>query len=330
MLEQSNFYPLLFEPIFQYRLWGGRRLAGLLSKPMPDGPIGEAWILSDRDDHASRVTNGPLKGQTIRQLMEVFPEAMMGPLASRFSRFPLLLKFLDAREMLSVQVHPSDEHQDLIPAGESAKTEAWVVLETGPKCHIYAGLKTGTTKENLSAAAGSGHVEAHLVGFHPERGDAVFVKAGTVHSLGDDIVVFEIQQNSDVTFRLYDWEHVDPKTGQPRPLQVAQALACIDYQQGEIGPVLPVIESERPVSCERLFQCRPFTLWRKGGDVSFEAGAALMPRVLVCTDGHGLLENRGVNYTVRKGDVVLLPASIGVCRFIPFGSVSLLEIALPE
>jgi len=310
-----NLYPLQFEPIYQYRLWGGRCLE-FLTTPMPDGPIGEAWILSDRDDHTSLVSNGPLEGKTIRQLMEQFPEEMMGTLASRFKRFPLLLKFLDAREMLSVQVHPS--------AGEDAKTEAWVVLEAGEKSCIYAGLRTGTTQENLRAALTAGNVEAHLSGFHPKSGDAVFIPAGTVHSLGGGIVVFEVQQNSDVTFRLYDWKHVDGKSGKPRPLQVEQALAAIDYRQGEIGPVSPAFEGQR----ERLFQCQPFSVWRRQGAAAFQVGAAMTARVLVCIGGAGVLDHDGVSYPIQKGDVVLLPAAAGVCGFQPLGMVKLLEISL--
>jgi mannose-6-phosphate isomerase len=124
-------YPLRFEPIYQYRLWGGRRLAELLTTTLPTGPIGEAWILSDRDDHASQVSEGPLKGQTIGQLLEQFPEQMLGKLAGSFRRFPLLLKFLDAQEMLWVQVHPTKANTNLLPAGETPKTEAWLVLEAG-------------------------------------------------------------------------------------------------------------------------------------------------------------------------------------------------------
>ena len=116
-MSQTVLYPLRFEPIFQYRLWGGRRLAALLSEPLPNnGPIGEAWILSDREDHASRIANGPLKGQNLGQLMEQFQDQLMGKLAQRFRRFPLLLKFLDAHEMLSVQVHPGYTHGGLRPA----------------------------------------------------------------------------------------------------------------------------------------------------------------------------------------------------------------------
>jgi mannose-6-phosphate isomerase len=207
-MSEILLYPLRFEPIYQYRLWGGRRLADLLSAPLPgDGPIGEAWVLSDRDDHSSRVTNGPLKGQTISQLLEQTPEQLLGKLAQRFRRFPLLLKFLDAREMLSVQVHPSDAHTDLLPAGETGKTEGWVMLEAETESRVYAGLKPGTTAKDLRRALANGTMVDDLVCFTPKRGDSVFLPAGTVHSLGDDIVVFEVQQNSDVTFRLFDWGH---------------------------------------------------------------------------------------------------------------------------
>src|SRR5271165_3013329 len=178
-------YPLRFEPIYQYRLWGGRRLADLLAAPLPDkGPFGEAWILSNREDHQSRVANGPLKGNTIGQLLEQAPEQLLGKkMANRFSRFPLLLKFLDAYKMLSVQVHPSDTHKELLPAGETGKTEAWVVLEAGKESRIYAGLKHGTNADDLRHALASGTVAEDLVCFTPKPDDAVFLPAGTVHSL---------------------------------------------------------------------------------------------------------------------------------------------------
>ena len=234
---RAPMYPLRFEPLYQYRLWGGRRLADLLSAPLRgDGPIGEAWLLSDRDDHPSRVAAGPLKGSTLRQLFEHSLEPLMGKLAGRFQRFPVLLKFLDVHEKLSVQVHPKDGQRDYIPAGESGKTEAWVVLEEGSASRIYAGLKPGTTRNDLERALAMGEVADLLAGFTPNVGDAVLLPAGTVHSLGD-LVVFEVQENSDVTFRLYDWDHIDPKTGTARPLQVEQAVACVDFKQVAIRPV---------------------------------------------------------------------------------------------
>jgi len=323
-------YPLRFEPIYQYRLWGGRHFANLLAAPLPGGgPIGEAWVLSDREDRPSHVADGPLKGRTIGELMEQCPVQLMGKLAGRFPRFPLLLKFLDASEMLSVQVHPSDAHADLIPAGETAKTEAWVVLEAGANSRIYAGLKPGTTLDILRCALSHGTAAEHIACFTPKPGDGVFIPAGTVHTLGGGVVVFEIQQNSDVTFRLYDWEHVDAKTGQPRALQVDRALACIDFGGSEGGLVAPVVEATTPVERETLFDCAPFRLWRLRGQLPFTVGAAGVPRVLVCIEGKGQVEHGGATYGVGKGDVFLLPAVLGPCAFRPRGAVNVLEIEIP-
>ena len=330
-MDQIPIYPLKFKPIYQYRLWGGRHLADVLNAQLPiEGPVGEVWLLSDRDDYFSSVENGPLKGTTIGQLLKQFPEQLLGKLAGRFSRFPLLLKFLDAHEMLSVQVHPSDKQTKYIPVGEHGKTEAWVVLEAGNESRIYAGLKPGTTAENLKQAINDGVVAEHLEYFTPKPGDGVFIKAGTVHSLGSDVVVFEIQQNSDVTFRLFDWDHVDARTGKPRALQVEQALACIDFAQGVVGPVVPVQEEVKPVLRERLFNCEQFQLWRLCGESPFIVGAERTPRVLVCIRGEGQIEHSGVTYVVGKGDVWLLPSIIGACTFRPLNEVNLLEIALPE
>jgi len=330
-MSQMLLYPLRFEPIYQYRLWGGRRLAGVLTAPLPgEGPIGEAWVLSDRDDHASRVADGPLKGRTIAQLLEQFPKYVMGKLAGRFRRFPLLLKFLDAREMLSVQVHPADTHTDLLPAGETGKTEAWVVLEAGPESRIYAGLRPGTTEATLRQAIADGGVANHLACFTPKPGDGVFIPAGTVHALGGDIVVFEVQENSDVTFRLYDWNHVDAKTGKPRALQVDRALACIDFGECAGGLVAPVVEATEPVERERLFRCEHFRLSRLRGQSPFTVGASGVPRVLVCIQGAGQVEHGGATYAIGKGDVFLLPAVVGACTFRPSSAVSVLELAIPE
>jgi mannose-6-phosphate isomerase len=324
-------YPLRFEPIYQYRLWGGRRLADLLAAPLPgDGPIGEAWILSDREDHPSHVADGPLKGRTVGELMQQCPVPLMGKLAGRFPRFPLLLKFLDAREMLSVQVHPSNAHKDLLPAGETGKTEAWVVLQASANSRIYAGLKPGTTADILRRALSNRTVAEHLACFTPKAGDAVFIPAGTVHTLGGGVMVFEVQQNSDVTFRLYDWNHVDAKTGQRRPLQVDQALACIDFGDCAGGRVTPMVQATTPVERETLFDCTPFRLWRLRGQLPFTVGAAGVPRVLVCIEGAGQVEHSGATYVAGKGDVFLLPAVLGPCTFQPLGAVNVLEIEIPE
>jgi mannose-6-phosphate isomerase len=227
-----------------------------------------------------------------------------------------------------VQVHPSDVYPDLIPAGETGKTEAWVVIEAETESHIYAGLKPGTTADVLRRSLANGTIADQLVGIIPKPGDAVFIPAGTVHTLGGDVVVFEVQQNSDVTFRLYDWRHVDTKTGKPRPLQIDQAFACIDFEASAFGLVAPRVETNMPVERERLFDCEPFRVWRLLGQVPFPVGAMAEPRVLVCIEGSGQVEHGNILYAVGKGDIWLLPAEAGVCVFQPGQEVTLLEIAI--
>jgi mannose-6-phosphate isomerase len=329
MTDQS-LYPLRFEPVFQYRLWGGRRLGDWLGRALPgEEPIGEAWVLSDRDDHASAVADGPLKGATITELMRGSRDKILGDQAAQHERFPLLLKFLDVRQMLSVQVHPSDNRIGLIPKGDTGKSEAWVVLEADPEARVYAGLKPGTTEADLRGLTTTS-ADEHLACFNPKPGQGVMIEAGTVHSLGDGVMVFEVQENSDVTFRLYDWDHIDAKTGRKRDLQVDQALACIDLNQGPITPVSPAVEATAPAPREQLFDDPHFQLWRQRGEAAFEVGAADRARVLVCVDGRGQVEFDGEGFALERGGVMLLPASLGVCAFRPDGAATLLEIAVPD
>lgn len=324
------FYPLKFEPIYQYRLWGGRKLEHFLSEPLPKGePIGEAWILSDRKDHASKVADGDLKGYSITKLMDEYPVELMGKLANRFSKFPLLLKFLDCNEVLSVQVHPSDNQTSYIPKGETGKTEAWIVLETTKESRIYAGLRGGTNEQNLREAIKGQRVAKKLHSFVPKIGDAIFIQSGTVHTLGGT-VVFEIQENSDVTFRLFDWDRTDPKTGEPRALQLDDALACIDYNQVGICPIDPLPDPKNPDSKEQLFNCRYFIVCRTTTDLPFTVGKINEPTVLVCLDGKGKINFFENNYPMVKGDVFILPACIGECVYQPSETVTLLEIAIPR
>jgi mannose-6-phosphate isomerase len=327
--NETPLYPLRFEPLFQYRLWGGRRLQGLLSAQLPPGePVGEAWLLSDRDDQASIVADGPLRGLTLATVLERSAQQLLGD-ASQARHFPLLLKFLDVSRSLSVQVHPSDAFRDLIPAGNTGKSEAWVVMEAGPEARIYAGLRPGCTPKILWQALSDGTLERHLASFVPRQGDVVFIRAGIVHSLRD-VVVFEVQQNSDVTFRLYDWGHVDPETHQPRALQVDQALQCIDWSQGAIVPVVPAVLETGSVLRESLVRSALFDVSRISGEIPFLVGAPGRPRVLVCLAGQGHMQYAGNRYPLRKGDVLLVPAVVGARYCQPHGTVSLLELSLPH
>lgn len=325
----TKIYPLKFDPIYQYRLWGGRKLEHLLSKPLPkDDPIGEAWLLSDRKDHTSKVTEDPLKDTTITKLMKDFHYEIMGPLGYRFERFPLLLKFLDCNEVLSVQVHPSDDQKEYIPKGDAGKTEAWVVLETSKDSRIYAGLKKGTTKEGLLKSIEDKTVSEQLHSFVPKKDDAVFIHSGTVHTLAGT-VVFEVQENSDVTFRLYDWDRIESKTGKPRDLQVDKAIACIDFNQVEIGPVTPQ-KSKDIENAEKLFDNEHFKLWRIKSASEFTVGLKDEPTILVCIEGKGAINYNKNEYSIAKGEVMLLPAIIGQLDLYPKNEISLLQIAIPD
>ena len=212
--------------------------------------------------------------------MKEASEDFLGVLAGHYARFPLLLKFLDVTKGLSVQVHPCDAHKELIPEGDTGKTEAWVVVEKGSDARIYAGLKPGTTANLLRQVIANKTVADQLAPFFPNVGDGVLIRAGTVHSLRD-VVVFEVQENSDVTFRLYDWDHIDPETGQSRPLQVDQAMACINFDQGVIVPVTPQLRQAKPAPWEKLIGCDHFGVWRASSEFPFVVGAEGTCRVLV-------------------------------------------------
>jgi mannose-6-phosphate isomerase len=329
-MSESPLYPLRFQPIYQYRPWGGRRLGRWLTAPLPgDGAIGEAWVLSDREEHCSVVANGPLKGRTITQLMTGSTVEMLGGRGSHTNRFPLLLKFLDAREALSIQVHPTDRQTDELPTGESGKTEAWVVLEAGARSRIYAGFKFPTAADDLRRAIETRSLPELLSAFTPRVGDSILLEGGTAHSLADT-VVFEIQQNSDVTFRLYDWDRVDAETGEHRPLQIDQAIECIDFTKTPPSVALPVVEMLEPAVREQLLVCNHFGMWRIRGESRFTVGETGAPRALVCIGGDGHFEHNGVNHAVTRGDVFLFPAVVGACVCQPRGVISLLEISLPE
>jgi mannose-6-phosphate isomerase len=318
--------PLRFEPIFQYRLWGGRRLAKWSRTGLPgDGPFGEAWILSDRDDFASKVAEGPLAGKTLKELFSEHKAEMLGTQVGQFERFPLLLKFLDASEMLSVQVHPSDDLKDLLPPGERGKTESWLVMESEPGSSIYAGLMPGVTPETMRAKSADGTVEEDLASFQPAPGDGLFIEAGTVHALGGGVVVFETQQNSDVTFRLFDWNRVDEKTGKSRELHIEQAIQSTNFNAVAVQPSVPKVEETEPAKKEELFSSEFFVVERFVGDKPFTVGAENAMRVLVALEGKGKLGEADV----RPGDVYVLPASAGVLEFVPSGSVVLAQVAVP-
>lgn len=312
-MARPDLYPLRFEPVFKSMLWGGRRLPDLLGRPRPSAdPVGEAWVLSDVDGSQTPVADGEYEGATLRELLAADPSGVLGTANPANGRFPLLLKFIDARQELSVQVHPNDEQAAAKSPGAAGKTEAWVVMDADPATsRIYAGFRPGVTAGDFRAALAAGTAPQTLHRFTPSAGDCVFLDAGTVHAIGADVLLFEVQQTSDITYRLYDWDRVDPKTGKGRDLHVDDGLACADFARGPCHPVRAEAVDEGQWWREGLVGCRYFTLTRHRATRPFPVGAEGQCRAVVCVGGRGSLAWGGLFWPLTPGEVILLPAAVG-------------------
>lgn len=325
--------PLQFQPFLRPLVWGGRRLGAILNKTLPgDGPYGEAWEISDHVSHHSVVSGGPFRGQTLRHLLESRPEEILGP-GAKSQVFPWLVKLLDAEDRLSVQVHPNDDAAARLWPGERGKTEAWFVLDAAPGSKIHAGLLPGVNEDTLRQALGAGRVADCLHEFAPRPGDCLFLPAGTVHAVGGGVLMAEVQQTSDATFRLFDWNRCDAQ-GRGRPLHVEQALQCIDWKR---GPVRPIRTEGYPRTAaseiagdatQRLVTCSFFTLDYLRRAAPFSVGAGRM-QVVIALHGMGRLDCADGPFTLKAGDSLLLPASMAPLILHPLGSLGLLVAGLP-
>jgi mannose-6-phosphate isomerase len=326
-------YPLIFHPIFKPRIWGGRRLETRLNRPLPAGAmIGESWELADLEDDRSVVARGPDRGKTITQMLETWGDALIGRAQLAAGRFPLLIKFLDAREPLSVQVHPDEQTAQRMGGGTRLKNEAWYVVEADDDACIYRGLQTGVGLDGLRNAVEAGRVEQVLNRIPARKGHCYYLPSGTVHALGGGVLVAEVQTPSDTTFRIYDWNRVDGATGMPRPLHVDEALACVST-----NPVPS--EAERPqhvasvwTSVTHLIRCPSFLIDR----VRMVAGAAQpIPTqemaVWMVLDGRGSIRCEGLKEPVgfAPGDTVLLPAGLAHGLVETAENTMWLEVSVP-
>jgi mannose-6-phosphate isomerase len=322
-------YPLRFEPILKRLIWGGRRLATVLHKPLGEGSdYAESWEVSDHGDDVSRVADGPLKGETLRDLVRKRGPELLGPSLVGRDQFPLLVKFIDAHQVLSVQVHPDDERGRRL-AGDNGKTETWVVVHADPGSVIYAGLRAGVGRLELSAALASGQVEPLLHRFEARPGDCILIPAGIVHAIGAGVVLAEIQQMSDATFRLYDWGRVGPD-GRPRKLHIAEALESIDFSAGPVNALAPIVEPIDAGTRETLSRCPFFALERLRLRGPCKVGSTERFTLLVNLGGSAEIVHAGTRYSLGFGETRLLPAVIGPCELVPVdGECSVLTCVVP-
>ncbi len=311
-------------------------MATVLNKPIGDQTAAESWEIVDHGDTQSVVKFGPLAGKTLRQLIETAGASLLGAaVMAKVSaatvpdylqnRFPLLLKFLDANRHLSIQVHPDDRFGSTLTPPDLGKTEAWYVMAAEPGAKIYAGLRKGVDQESFSAAVADGATESVMHSFEPSVGDCVFIPAGTMHAIGKGLLIAEIQQASDTTFRVCDWGRVGDD-GKSRPLHIAQSIAATDFTRGPVNPALAtevepgVIEL---VSCEKFVMRRHELTMAKsfGGDQRFRILAVVAGEVTVAGDPSG--------QPLKHGETALLPASLPATSVNASEGAMLLEIFVP-
>lgn len=299
-------YPLRFEPIFQERLWGGRNLGRLYGKPLPPGrKIGESWEISDRPGAESRIANGPLAGQTIASIMQSRGQELLGRAAPAQGRFPLLVKILDAEERLSLQVHPPQAKAAAL--GGEPKSEMWYVAEARNGAEIFAGLRQGATRPEFESRLRDGSVAHCFHRIEPRPGESLFLPSGRVHGLGGGLVIFEIQQNSDTTYRVFDWNRTDDR-GQSRALHIAESLECIDFQDFEpaLSPA-SALHGARTITQCPWFEVKTVTL-DAGETFTLELASAV---VIGIVEGAVTVAGDPHPEPLTAGQFCLLPASLG-------------------
>jgi mannose-6-phosphate isomerase len=318
-------YPLTFHPIFKERVWGGRNLERLYGKALPPGhPIGESWEITDRPEGVSVVANGPLAGRTLRQLMEEHGREILGAASPEGGRFPLLIKILDATDTLSVQVHPPANVAARL--GGEPKTEMWYIADATPEAALYAGLRQGVTREEFERRIGDGSVAESLHRLPVKKGDAMFLPSGRLHAIGAGNVIFEIQQNSDTTYRVFDWNRLG-LDGRPRDLHVQASLESIDFEDFEPG-LIQSIYSRNPTMKVRYVVDSP--LFRVDGyqvkrGVRWYLRSEAM-QIIGVLQGELSIGHGDQTVLLKPGGFCLLPASLGRVTLVAERAVEYLHV----
>ncbi len=325
--------PLVFEPIFKARIWGGRRLEAVVGKRLEgDEPIGESWELADLENDQSVVRAGPAKGATLGRLVKEWGPGLMGGAELFGGRFPLLIKFLDAHDSLSVQVHPDAQMAKRLGGTVRVKNEAWYVLHAEAEGAIYRDFVEGVTRESFVDAIKRGTVASMLRRIPVRTGECYYLPSGTIHALGAGVVVAEVQTPSDVTYRVYDWDRVDPQTGKGRALHVEEALECIRFEPDGGGRQQRSHTASVWTSVTRLTSCASFIIERvgmvDGVDQQIPTGELIVWMVL---EGRGEIQyGRGKEHLeFCRGDTVLIPAGLGDGRIRTRADCKWLEVTIP-
>ena len=303
-------YPLTFHPIFKARVWGGRNLERKYGKALPPGvPVGESWEISDRPGNESVIANGPLAGMNLHRLVELHRNELLGPSRLKGNRFPLLVKILDAQEKLSLQVHPP-AHKAAALGGEP-KTEIWYIADATAGAELYVGLKRGVSRAAFEQKIRDGSVADCFHRIPVKPGDAMFLPSGRVHAIGAGLVIFEIQQNSDTTYRVFDWNRVG-LDGKPRELHVPESLDSIDFNDCEPALVPNNLTEEGSIKRRPLVQDPLFTV--EVISASATVATALNPRqmqIVGCLSGALCVAADRAAVRLAPGGFCLVPASLG-------------------
>jgi len=323
--------PLVFEPIFKAKPWGGRELRRLFNKTLPaDTPIGESWELSDLPGAESRVRQGALEGASVGDIMRMWGKVLLGHAEPSNGRFPLLIKFLDAREKLSVQVHPRPRDRSANVVLPGVKNEAWCVLDANPGAELYIGLKPGVGPDDVARAASTDAIADLLMTRLGAPGCCYYLPSGTPHALGAGLVVAEVQTPSDVTYRLYDWGRAG-LDGRPRDLHVEQALENIRYDVATtdiVQPGVPRRDDWREV--ERIVTCEHFLIDRV--KIPIETQREITPgkmAIWIIVHGKGRFIASDVTIDFHSGHVLLLPAALARVSLEVHNDLELLEVGIP-
>ncbi len=300
---------LRFEEGYFERIWGGNKLRTLFGKDIPKKPIGEAWMISDHPVHESVVAEGPLAGQTLRDLLKRDTKSILGqrPQLTPGGRFPLLLKILDASQVLSVQVHPNDECAARLGEPDVGKTEMWHVLQADPGSELICGLDTSVTPPLMAEAVAANALEPLMNAYGVERGSTFLLPAGVIHAIGAGIVLAEIQQNSDLTYRLYDWGRLDDQ-GKPRQLHVDKAMEAIHFGFKHDGPAKPLACTISGTQSLVLSACQYFAAELVAIDGTFERETQGQTfHILLAINGEMTVEANASSVTLNVGQALLVP-----------------------